>query len=102
MTAAMVASDYKSVPRGALRGFFTLTLASGLVLRSCSLFEKDGRRWVGLPMAPQVDRDGRVKTDTNGKPRYNRLVEFNSKAAFDRFQAEALAAVQAITGTVAR
>ena len=36
---AIVAADWRSVERNTLKGFFTLLLPSGLVLRDCSLHE---------------------------------------------------------------
>jgi hypothetical protein len=68
-------------------------------LRECALHEKDGQRWVGLPSKPQIDADGRHKTDpATGKKLYFQVVEIRGTAERRRFQEAALAAVDAILG----
>jgi hypothetical protein len=89
----MVASNFRAVEKSTLRGFFTVTLASGLVLHECALHEKGLERWVSLPTKPILDADGRQRRDTTGKPRYAKVVEIPHKFRRDRFQGEALAAL---------
>jgi hypothetical protein len=50
---AFAISNWKGFEKGALRGFFDVELPSGMILRSCSLFEKDSRRWLGMPSKPR-------------------------------------------------
>ena len=40
--STMVVSEWRPFPKGALLGFFSVELPSGMVLRDCSLMEKDG------------------------------------------------------------
>ena len=97
----IVASDWRPFERNTLKGFVTLTLKpSGLVLRECSLHEKNGQQWIGLPGKPQIDSEGRHRKDpTTGKPAYTPIVEIAGKAERERFQAAALAAVDKLLVT---
>jgi hypothetical protein len=95
----IVASDFRVVAKNTLRGFVTLTLApSGIVLRECSLHEKDGKRWIGLPSKPQLDPEGRHRIDTAGKRMYVPIVEIAGKDERARFQQAAVAAVDKLLG----
>jgi hypothetical protein len=97
--ATIIARDFKAVTKNSLRGFVTLILPSGLVIHDCSLHEKDGRRWIGLPGKPQLDRDGRQRKDANGKPLFIVILEIEDRNAKTAFQRQALAAVDALLGT---
>ena len=96
----IVASAWRAYSKSTLQGFVTLTLRpSGLVLRDCSLHEKEGRRWIGLPMRPQLDRDGKQLVSLkDNKPCWSQVVDFESKDARERLQAAALAAVDRLIG----
>jgi hypothetical protein len=93
----IVASDWRSVERNTLRGFFSLKLPSGLVLRECSLHEQGEKRWVGLPGKPQLDEDGRQRIGADGKKLYTPIVEL-SRERREAFQVAALAAVDRCSG----
>jgi hypothetical protein len=91
---AIVATDWRSVERNTLKGFFTLLLPSGLVLRDCSLHESGVKRWIGLPGRPQIDQHGRHRIDpATGKQLYLLIVEIPDRHQRERFQRAALAAV---------
>jgi hypothetical protein len=78
-------TNWRPFERNTLKAFLTVTPPSGLVLNGCTLHEK-GSRWVGMPAEKFVKADG----TTSWKP----IVEFASKGARDRFQAEAVRAVE--------
>jgi hypothetical protein len=40
-----------------------------------------------LPSKPQIDRDGRQKTDTNGRAVYAPVLEWRDRGLADRFSA---------------
>ena len=84
-----VASDWRARSQNSLRGFFTLTLPSGLILKECSLHEKEGARWVGMP-ARQYEKDGAKA--------WAKIIDFASKAAAQEFQQLALAAFHEVIG----
>ena len=96
----MRASDWKAVERNTLRGFCSLHLPSGLVLRDCSVHRHpEGREWVGLPGKPQMDRDGQPRRDpSTGKLLYSAIIEIPDRDTREKFQAAALAAVRLLIG----
>ena len=95
---AVIASDFRVVEKNTLRGFFTLALPSGLVVHDCSVHEKGGKRWVGLPARPQLDGEGQARRDPAGKILYTPVVELAGREQRERFQAAALAAVDELIG----
>jgi len=64
--------------------FLSLTLPSGLIIHNCTLQEKDGSRWIGLPARPYTK---------DGSTSYALLIEFATKEARQPFQTMALEAV---------
>jgi DNA-binding cell septation regulator SpoVG len=64
----MKIENFKTFEKNSLRGFFDAILTSGMILRGCSLFEKNGARWVGLP--------SKKFTDRNGVESYQAIIEF--------------------------
>jgi hypothetical protein len=84
-TAEISATDWRAHERNTLRGFCTLVLPSGLVIRDCSLHEREGKRWIGLPRKPWSKSDG-----TTG---YEPIVDFATDEARLSFQLCAVAAV---------
>jgi hypothetical protein len=94
------ASDWRLMQRNSLQGFVSLTLEPiGIVLHDYTVHRKDNREWIGLPGKPQIDRDGQPRKDpTTGKQLYTPVVEIPDKAARERFQQAALAAVHQLLG----
>jgi hypothetical protein len=45
----------------------------------------NGKAWASLPSKPVLDRDGRQKTDANGKPAYAAILEWRARELRDRF-----------------
>lgn len=71
-------SDWKPFVKNTLRGFFTVTLPSGLIIHKCSLHEKSGVRWIGLPAEKFTKKDGTVS--------YANLLEFSSRGVSEKFR----------------
>lgn len=96
----ITASDWHPMARATLRGFVTLKLEpSGIVIRECTLHERDGKRWVALPGRPQLAKHGQPLKDLNGKVLYVSIVEIAGTEARTRFQKAALAAIYKLLGT---
>jgi DNA-binding cell septation regulator SpoVG len=95
-TAKAAVKVYKINPirRGPLRGFFSVKLPSGLVLHSCKLMRSANGHWVALPALPQLDADGRHKTDPNGKKLYTPAAEIPDRSAAARFHDQVIAAIE--------
>jgi hypothetical protein len=91
---AFYARDWKALERNTLRGFVTIELPSGLVIKECSLHERDGRRWVGLPGKPYTAKDGQTS--------YVNIIDFGTKQARTQFQELALKAIDELLGEDAK
>lgn len=89
-TIALVA--WRPYVKGALRGFATIELPIGLRLVECAVLASNGRAWVNLPAKAVLDRDGRQKTDANGKPAFAAILEWRSHELSDRFSEVVIAA----------
>ena len=73
-------------PDGSLIAFFSVELASGLVLNGLRLMAKEGGFWVAMPAQKQTNRDGTDRLDAKGKPIYTQPLEFKDRATSDRFR----------------
>jgi hypothetical protein len=78
---------WKKVDKNTLRGFFSVALPSGMIIHKCSLHEKKGQRWIGLPFEKYTKQDG-----TAG---YSALIEFDSTQIADNFRKQVLLALEA-------
>ena len=89
----MICIKFHPHHKGSLRGFADLELPSGLIIRGCTLFEKDGREWVSFPSRSYTDKDGATK--------WQPLVEFAETAKAERaaFQRQALDAIHDVAGS---
>jgi hypothetical protein len=92
--AKIAAADWRPIQKGeSLQGSLSLELPSGIKLFECTYHRRaDGRRWVGLP-ARSYEQDG--------ERRWVRLVGLTSREAHERFQRQALEAVDVMLGSVA-
>ena len=90
MSTSIKITNYRAYDRGkALKGFFTVTLESGLIIHGVKLFVKDGGyRWIGMPSEKFNDRN-------TGAEGFRPIVEFASREASDRFRDAVLSAVDA-------
>jgi DNA-binding cell septation regulator SpoVG len=93
--AAITISDWKPLRKGALRGFCTATLPSGMVIYEISVLVSNGKPWCSPPSKPMIDRDGRAMLDDAGKRRYSKIIEFTTKDTRDRFSDAVIAALVA-------
>lgn len=81
----MTILGWRPVRKGALLGFFSCELASGLILHGCTLnVGRNGQKWIGLPSRPY---------ELNNEKRWQRLVDFVDPGKYRQFQAGALAAL---------
>ena len=79
-----------------LHGFADVLLErTHLRIHDVALHEKNGRRWAQLPGRPMIDRDGVALRDENGKTKYARILEFETREASDDFSRACIAAVLA-------
>jgi hypothetical protein len=78
-------ADRKPHSKNTLRGFFTATLPSGLVLHDLMLHERDDARWIAFP--------GRERKDAQGQRQFARFVEFRDRETANRFRDQMLEAL---------
>jgi hypothetical protein len=71
-------SGWKPHSKNTLRGFFSATLPSGMVLHNLMLHEKGEARWVGFP--------AREWTNQEGQKQFAKLVEFIDRRTAERFR----------------
>jgi hypothetical protein len=90
----MLIRDFKPIRKNTLLGFFTLVLDSGLVIKECSLHEKENKRWLSFPGKPQLDKDGKAMRDERGKVIYANILiveDWTRSAKLQELVLEALA-----------
>jgi hypothetical protein len=58
-----------------------------------TVHQSHGRRWIGLPAKPQIDRDGQLRRDHRGKILYTPVIIFTDRATSDAFSQRAIAAL---------
>ena len=79
---------FKYVGKGSLLGFADLFVpAFGLEIYGCSVFQKDGRKWISFP-----SRETGV--DESGKKKYWPHLRFKSRESMDKFSIAALQAIE--------
>jgi hypothetical protein len=79
-------SNARKLNKGALIGFFDVALPSGMKLNGCTLLEKEGKRWIGLP--------SREWTKPDGSKSYVPIVGIPDREARDKFNAMVLPAAE--------
>jgi DNA-binding cell septation regulator SpoVG len=87
--------SWRPVTKGSLRGFATVELPIGLKLHDVLVFVGRNGAWASLPSKAQIDRDGRQKTEANGKAMYAPVLEWRSRDLSDRFSEAVVALVRA-------
>ena len=80
--------------KGPLRGFATVELPIGLRIFDVPIRTGTNGLWAGLPAKPEIDRDGRRKTDVNGKPVYAEVLRWRDRGLSDRFSQAVVALVR--------
>ena len=80
---------------GTVLGFFDVELPSGMVINGCKLMiGPQGRHWIATPAVKAVDKDDNPIVNRDAKPAWNSFVDFASKEARNRFQAQVLDALR--------
>jgi hypothetical protein len=74
---------WRTLVKGALRGFATVELPIGLRIADCPVLVSKGKAWASLPSKPV--HDGRQKINANRKPAYVAVLEWNTRTLQDQF-----------------
>jgi hypothetical protein len=78
-------SNWKAVEKNTLRGLFSVTLPSGMVIHKVSFHEKNGQRWIGLPAEKRGDACV-----------FTPLIEFTSRSVADNFRRQVIDELKAL------
>lgn len=92
--STLVLRDFRPLNRNTLRGFATVLIAPGLVIKDIAVHTKNNRSWAQLPSKPLI-ADGLVKKDDAGKPVYVPILEWENRDLSERFSAAVVKAVEA-------
>lgn len=76
------------------RGVNTLIVELGLRIKELTIHESHGRRWVGFPARPQLDKDGWCIVDARGRRHHTNILQFNDRLG-DRFSDRVIAELTA-------
>ena len=86
--------NFKPLRSNTLFGFATIVLPElHLRILDATVHESHGKRWIGLPAKPQIDREGAVRRDDRGKIAYSAIQQFTDRTTSDAFSARAIAAL---------
>jgi hypothetical protein len=80
----MLLIAFKRVVKGALRGFATVELPSGLRITDCPVLISNGKSWATLPSKPVLGADGRQSV-VDGKRQYAAILEWRDRDLSTRF-----------------
>jgi hypothetical protein len=83
----MALVSWRPIARGSLRGFAEVTLSIGLTIRDIAVLVGKNGPFAMLPSKPQIDKEGRHKTDANGKGAYVAMLEWCNRDLAARFSA---------------
>lgn len=79
-------TKYKAHPNGHLQGFADFYIDKwGVEINGCSLFMKDGKRWINLPSKEYENGEGEKK--------FMPLVRFREKEHYGKFMEQAKEAI---------
>jgi hypothetical protein len=88
---SIVVEGFKPLRSNTLCGFITITIPEmHLRISDLTAHEKNGKRWIGLPAKPQIDRSGNVRRDERGKVAYSPVLEFVDRETRDAFSARVI------------
>jgi hypothetical protein len=68
--------NYRPYERNTLKGFFDLQIGP-LLIRGFTHHIMNDREWVGAPGKPQVDKDGQIQRNDQGKIEYYPVVSID-------------------------
>jgi hypothetical protein len=89
--------SFKPLRSNTLFGFADVVVPElRLRIHELTVHESHGKRWVGLPGKPMINRDGEVLRNDRGKPAYTPVIEFTERTTRDAFSARVIEALLAL------
>ena len=92
--AGMVLREFRALNKNSLRGFATVELSSGLIIKDITLHTSNGKSWAFLPAKPQISKDG-TQIMKDGKAQYTSILQWKNRELADRFSDALVALVSA-------
>jgi hypothetical protein len=83
----MTSDSRRGGSRNGARGFATIKLPNGLIVRDVSVHSKGGTDWARLPARPMLDRNGIAARVDVGKIKYSAVLQWRERDLTDRFSA---------------
>jgi hypothetical protein len=82
-------------PARTMLGFISVEMPSGVIYHGLRLMVRPkGERWIAMPNVKRRDDNDRPLLGDNGKPIYDRIIDFRGRATGDRFRDMILGALR--------
>ena len=91
---AVIIRDFRQIKKNSLRGFATIELPIGLVIKDVTINNTQGRVWAGLPSKPQMENGAHKADPKTRKPAYAKILEWRSRDLSDGFSDAVIAAMR--------
>jgi hypothetical protein len=85
--------NFRAHRSGSLFGFIDVSIPElRMRFRDCTVHASHNgdRKWIGMPAKPQVNRDGTVRRDEQGKILYSPTIEIVHRRTRERFSERAI------------
>ena len=92
--AGMILREFRALSKNSLRGFATVELPSGLVIKDISMHTSNGKSWASLPAKPHIAKDG-SPVMKDGKAQYLSILQWKNRDLADGFSAALVGLVTA-------
>jgi hypothetical protein len=89
-------TDWRPLRKNSLLGFARIEFPSGMIISDVTILNGERGPWASPPSKPQIDRDGSVVRDQNGKIRYSPFIEFTSREVRNRWSATVIEALRVV------
>jgi|SRR6516164_619821 hypothetical protein len=95
LTETIVVLDWRPCVRNTLQGFAEIKVpAWGLTIDGVAIHKKEDHAWAQLPARPQIDREGNILREDDGKIKYAKVMEIDDKRKAWEFSDSVVAAVR--------
>ena len=77
--AAMKLLEWRPLTKNSLRGFVSIELPNGLIIKDISVLTSRNGPWCSLPAKPAFGPDGKPRLGQNGRPLYTSILEWRDR-----------------------
>jgi hypothetical protein len=94
LSEKVICLGWRVCERGTIRGFAKVKVVPwSLIIDGVAVHQKEDRQWAQLPARPQIDKEGNVLREENGKVRYAKILEIEDRRVAWDFNDAVVAAV---------